>query len=168
METCSYRTTLSLRKQKKNMYIKKNFTVNVNAKILCLNFCCNTSIKYRDTFCCCHKLGYHPDKAFWSGSTPHPPALFAPSCCHFFPHSFSIISLLQDAAALAISVFVCDRHTLAAESRQPHLSPSPHCLMSERLFKGEKCDKSNRERRSDGWMNENGVSVYETAVSALM
>lgn len=40
--------------------------------------------------------------------------------------------------------------------------------MSARLFKGEKCDKSNREKRSDGRMNENGVSVYEMAASALM
>lgn len=140
----------------------------MSTQTFCVQTFAATPIKYRDTFCCCRKLGYDPDKAFRSGSTPPLPCSHCLVVIFFPPQIFSIISPLQDAAALTISVFVCDRHTLAAASRQPHLSPSPRCLMSARLFKGEKCDKSNRERRSDGWMNENGVSVYETAVSALM
>lgn len=104
METCSYRTILSLRKQRKNMYIKKNFTVNVNAKILCLNFCCNTSIKYRDTFCCCHKLGYHPDKAFTPPPCSHrlvvifPPRVFRLSPC------YRMLLLLQSLCLCAIAI----------------------------------------------------------------
>lgn len=71
----------------------------------------------------------------------------------FFP-DFWIISLLQDAAALAIFMYVCIHHTFTTAcvykgiaSMQPHLSPSSHCLMSARLFKSEDSDKSNKEER---------------------
>lgn len=156
METRSYRTILSLGKQKKKGILKKLHCQCQRKHFMSKLLLQHTHQIWRHILL----LSYIIIPIKRSGAAPHLPCLVPTVLI------FSIISPLQDATALTISVSVCDRHTLAAASTQPHLSPSPRCLMSARLFKGEKCD--NRERRSDGWMNESGVSVYETAASALM
>lgn len=94
----------------------------------------------------------------WRGSISLCPSaprfvLFFVLLCFFFSRwhvSVWIISLLQDAGALTIFMYVCTHHTqLLAHTAKP-LPPSSPCLMSARLFQRDACD----ERDEEEWRRE--------------
>lgn len=122
---------LSGSKKKRKGYIKKNFTVNVKANILCLNFCCNASIKYRDTFCRCRKLGYHPKKAFRSGSTPPLPCSHRLVVNFFPPDFFDYLPVTGCRCSRNLCVCVRSPYTRSCEQAASSLSISSLPNVSE-------------------------------------